>query len=130
VKFMPFVPEEELIRHYRCARFFVVPLKKTTHSGAGTNSVLEAGAFYKAVIATRTGGMETFIRDGKTGILVEPHDVKAMRAAIKKLWSQPDLSHQMGFNNRSYVEATFNPAVINSSIRQFIDTVFVESVSN
>jgi glycosyltransferase involved in cell wall biosynthesis len=125
IHFADFVPDTELIRQYEAARFVIVPLKKTTHSGAGLNAVLEAGAFGKAVIATRTGGMATFVQDGETGILVPPGDSAALRSAIQKLWSQPELAHQLGLAGRRYLEAHFNPqsvrANVSAVLKQIVD---------
>jgi glycosyltransferase involved in cell wall biosynthesis len=125
-----FVPNDELMRRYQNTRFVVVSLEETTHTGAGINVILEAGAFGKAVIATKTGGMQTFVKNGETGILVPPYDVKAMREAIQKLWTQPDLAHQMGLAARRYVETHFNPETVNSNISAFLDKVYVDSQKN
>jgi len=122
-----FIPEEELLRRYQRTRFVVVPLEKTTHNGAGINVVLEAGAFGKAVIATKTGGMPTFVKDGETGILVPPYDTKALRNAIQKLWTEPDLAYQMGLAGRRFIETHYNPEVVNSNISTFLDTIYVDS---
>jgi len=113
--------EEELLGRYRRARFAAIPLHDTTHSGAGINAVLEAGAFSKAVIATRTGGMSTFVRDGETGILVPPYDVKAWRRAIETLSSQPELAKQMGQAGRRYMESRFNPEKVSAGIAAFLN---------
>jgi glycosyltransferase involved in cell wall biosynthesis len=126
VRIVGFLPESELIRRYQEARFIVIPLEKTTHNGAGINVVLEAGAFCKAVIATNTGGMPTFVREGETGILVPPYDVESMRKAIRKLWNEPDLAHQMGLAGRRYVESEFNPKVVDERIREFLIRVYKE----
>ena len=123
VRLKKFVSEEELVARYRQARFVIVSLEETTHNGAGVNVVLEAGAFGKAVIATNTGGMPTFVRDGETGILVPPYDVEAMQAAVEKLCSQPDLAHQMGQAGRCYVEQYFNPRDVDARIAALLDAI-------
>lgn len=113
--------EEELLQRYARARFVVVPLRRTTHSSAGVNAALEAAAFGKAVIASRTGGMATFVKDGETGLLVPPHDVSALREAIRSLWSDPAVAHRLGMAARRYVEQRFNPEVIDTNIIAFLD---------
>ena len=126
VRFMDFTPEDELMRHYQRARFVVVPLERTTHNGAGVNVVLEAGSSGKAVVATKTGGMSTFVKDGETGILVPPHDAQALRNAIQKLWMEPDLACEMGLAGRRYMEAHFDPEVVNSNISAFLDQTYAD----
>ncbi|MBI3244729.1 MAG: glycosyltransferase family 4 protein [Chloroflexi bacterium] len=129
VCFTDFMPDDELMKHYERARFVIVPLESTTHRGAGINVVLEAAAFGKAVIATKTGGMSTFVKDGETGILVPPYDVEAMRSAIQKLWTQPGLARQMGLAGRCHVEAHFDPVAVNSNITAFLKKIHLASVA-
>lgn len=112
---------------YRRARFVVVPLNNTTQFSAGMNTVLEASAAGKAVIATHLPGMPSYVIDGVTGILVPPHDRKAMKAAIHKLWTQPELAYQMGLAGRQYIESEFNPLIVNETIRQFLAHVHAEN---
>lgn len=120
VHIMGWTSEEELLRHYRETRFVVVPLEKTTHSGAGLNGVVEASTFYKAVIATNSGGMATFVKDGVTGILVPPNSAEAMRAAIQLLAAKPELAEEMGQAGRQYMEDYFNPKKVDAGISAFI----------
>ena len=120
IEFPDFVPEEELIRCYQNARFVVVPLEKTTHSGAGISSVLEAAACCKAVIATNSGGMDAIIQHGETGLLVPPNDPAALRSAIQQLWKQPELAQKLGRANREFVEIYFNPKDVNGRINRFL----------
>lgn len=100
--------DEELRRRYQRARFVVVPLKPTSHTGAGVTSVFEASATGKAVIATDTGGMNSHVVDGKTGLLVPPGDVHALRDAIRKLWENPGLALEMGRAGREFVEKNYS----------------------
>ena len=102
------ISDEELRCRYQQTRFVVVPLMPTSHSGAGVTSVFEASASGKAVIATDTGGMNSYIIDGETGILVPPGDVPAMRNAIKTLWENPDLAEKMGKAGRKFVEENYD----------------------
>ena len=124
---MGYLPEEELLKHYQKARFVVVPLERTNHNGAGINVVLEAAAFGKAVIATHTGGMPTFVKHGETGMLVPPSDVQALRQAIQQLWEQPVLAHQMGLAGRRYIEANYDPEVVDANIAAYLNRIYTQS---
>lgn len=127
IHFMGYLPEVELLKHYQKARFVVVPLERTNHNGAGINVVLEAAAFGKAVIATHTGGMPTFVKHGETGMLVPPSDVQALRQAIQQLWEQPVLAHQMGLAGRRYIEANYDPEVVDANIITYLNRVYTQS---
>ncbi len=127
VKIVGWVSEEEMLRRYHHARFVAVPLEKTTHSGAGINAVLEASALGKAVVATNTGGMHTFVQDGETGILVPPGDADAWAAAIRILWTQPELADRMGRAGRRYIQARFSPALVGPKIDALLDRLYAEA---
>jgi glycosyltransferase involved in cell wall biosynthesis len=123
------VSEDTLLNRYQRTRFVVVPLHKTTHSGAGINAILEASSFGKAVIATKTGGIPTFVRDGETGILVPPNDIKGWRIAMQRLWVDPNLAQKMGEAGRRYVESRFNPQEVNATISAFLDNLYIKQCS-
>ena len=123
VRFEKAVSSEELVKCYQRARFVVVPLTETTQYAAGMSVVLEAGASAKAVIATKTLGMASYVIDGVTGILVPPYDAQAWRLAIHKLWSQPDVATEMGQAGRRLVETKFGPKATNRVIREFLQKV-------
>jgi glycosyltransferase involved in cell wall biosynthesis len=55
------------------------------------------------VVATRVGGVPEAVSDGVTGILVEPHDEKALVAAIVRMIEDPTGRAEMGRKGREYV---------------------------
>jgi glycosyltransferase involved in cell wall biosynthesis len=110
------ISENTLLKCYQNARFVVIPMKDTMHFTAGVSVALEASASGKAVIATKTKGMPSYVIDGKTGILVPPNDIEALKNAIKKLWDDPHLAYEMGLMGRQFVEKNFNPDEINIKI--------------
>lgn len=57
---------------------------------------LEAGAFGKPVVGTRSGGVPEAIIDGVTGILVPPNDPDAAAAAIGQLLTDRVLTQRFG----------------------------------
>jgi glycosyltransferase involved in cell wall biosynthesis len=60
------------------------------------NSVLEAMAASRPVIATDVGGTPDAIREGTTGLLVPPSDPSRLAAAIKRLHDEPALRGKLG----------------------------------
>jgi glycosyltransferase involved in cell wall biosynthesis len=74
---------------------FDVFVMSSETEGLGT-SILDAMACAKAVIGTRTGGIPEVIDDGVTGMLVPPHDPKALAAAIIELLQNREKRDRMG----------------------------------
>ena len=120
IRFPGRIPDHELTHRYQACRFVVIPMQPTSHSGAGVTSALEASASGKAVIATNTGGMSSYVISGKTGILVPPHDVRAMRTAIKTLWENKELAAEMGHAGRKFVEENYNHESVVFDITHFL----------
>jgi glycosyltransferase involved in cell wall biosynthesis len=127
IRFPGRLTDEELRCRYQQARFVVVPLKPTSHTGAGVTSVFEASASGKAVIATDTGGMNSYVVDGKTGLLVPPADVQALRNAIRKLWENPKLALEMGRAGREFVEKNYSQQGVVELTTRFLRNLILTS---
>jgi glycosyltransferase involved in cell wall biosynthesis len=97
---------------YDRSEFVVVPLHDVDFQ-AGSLVMYEAMAMGKAVIATRTSAHRhgDIVRDGETGILVPPGDVKALREAIIRLHEDPTEARRLGANARRAVEEGLNHEV-------------------
>lgn len=68
---------------------------KTTETGDATS---EAYSHYRPIIASAVGAIPEHVKDGKTGILVSPHKIPQLAAAINQLalnYPQPRLMGQM-----------------------------------
>jgi len=59
------------------------------------HTVVEALAVGTPVIATRTGGVAEVVRDGENGLIVEPGDVEALAAAIRRFFDEPGLAERL-----------------------------------
>ena len=95
---------EDLSRLYREASLFVL---SSIEEGLGI-VILEAMACGIPVIATRCGGPDTVIIDGKTGYLIPVGDVNALAKAMMRLLTDPELSRRMGEAGRNRVENHFS----------------------
>jgi glycosyl transferase family 1/glycosyl transferase family 4 len=63
--------------------------------------VIEAMALGRAVVATRTGGPEEIVADGRTGVLVDPEDEGALAGAVAGLAGDPALRARLGAQARA-----------------------------
>jgi glycosyltransferase involved in cell wall biosynthesis len=99
-----FVPPEELARLYRRAAVVACPSHR---EGFGV-ACLEAMAHGRPVVASAVGGLLDLVVDGETGILVPPRDVLALREALQRLLSDPELRRRMGEAGRARAAERFS----------------------
>jgi len=71
------------------------------------NSVMEAMAAAKPVVATDCGGTSELVVNGHTGYLVEPGNVAQLADALKRLAFDPELRKKMGEAGRARVAQCF-----------------------
>jgi glycosyltransferase involved in cell wall biosynthesis len=82
---------------------FVLP----THQEALGQSYIEAMAEGLPVIGTNVDGVPEVITHGVNGLLVPPHDIEALRAAIAGLIDNPGLRAQLGVAGRLLTNLNF-----------------------
>jgi glycosyltransferase involved in cell wall biosynthesis len=88
---------------YRDARALVLP---SEYEAFGL-VLLEALAEGTPVVASRVGGIPEVVEDGRSGLLVPPHDVAALAGAIRRLWTDPTLARRLGATGRAEVVPRF-----------------------
>jgi len=72
---------------------------------------LEANAFGKPVIASRTGGVGSAVIHEKTGLLVEPQNTEAIVQAIRRLCDDSAFASSLGSFGKKRVEQQFQWSV-------------------
>ena len=72
-----------------------IVVQKSLAEGFGL-TVAEAMWKGAAVIASRVGGIQDQIQDGKTGVLVDPLDLEAFGAGVSELLADPHRAQRMG----------------------------------
>jgi glycosyltransferase involved in cell wall biosynthesis len=99
------VTTKELLNEYSEAKIFVLSLttKGGLNEAVGTSTLVEAMAMGKAIIATRTFTMQSYIQDGVNGILVPEGDFLAMKRAIFDLWNDEEKRKRLGRSAREFV---------------------------
>ncbi len=72
-----------------------------------SNTILEAMASGRPVIATNVGGNPELVRDRETGLLVAPEDEAALANALEIVLASPALAREWGENARRIALANF-----------------------
>lgn len=77
------------------------------------NSVVEAMAAERPIVATRVGGTPDAIADGITGVLVPPRDPAALAAGIARVVEDPEAARRMGIAAGEAARTSYSrPAVL------------------
>lgn len=92
---------------YAAARLVVVPLNDVDYA-AGVNTLLEAMAMGKAVIATDTRGLWGYVEAGETGLMVPAADATVLRHSVLELWHGSRERRRLGTNARQAVVEGLN----------------------
>jgi glycosyltransferase involved in cell wall biosynthesis len=71
-------------------------------------AIVEAMACGVPVVASAVGGIPELVRNGSTGLLVEPNDPPALADAILRLLDDRQLSCSMGAQGRARAQANFS----------------------
>jgi len=107
VRFLGFVPEEELPDLYRASDLFVLCTREAAErqevEGFGL-VFLEAQACGTPVVGVRSGGIPDAVKEGEGGWLIEQDDVVALAAILSQLVHDPATFRQMGARARERVE--------------------------
>jgi phosphatidylinositol alpha-1,6-mannosyltransferase len=109
VRFLGAVPDDELPALYNAADLYVGVSRRHELLAEGFGiSLVEASASGLAVVGGRSGGVPDAVREGETGILVDPDDPQAVAAGINELLADPERRRQLGVAGRKVVESHYN----------------------
>jgi len=118
------VEDEELPQYYALSDFLVLP--STDKAEAFGLVAVEAMASGKAVIASNLPGVRKNVEEGKTGLLVEPNNVKGLSGAINYLVENESTAKRMGINGRRKAEEAFDWKKIGAKLEKIISGVLGE----
>ncbi len=112
IAWMGQLKQPDLVRLYQAATAVVVP---STDEGLGLVAA-EALLCETPVVAFRSGGLTDVIQHERTGLLVEPGNVKELGAALDRVLSSPDFCADLGKAGRMFALSAFAPE---SAARQY-----------
>lgn len=87
--FNSYIPDHDVKYYFSVADCCVLPYKSATQSGI----VAIAQHFKVPVIATNVGGLDEFVKDGKTGFLINDNTPESLAAAVDKLSNKSILAN-------------------------------------
>jgi L-malate glycosyltransferase len=93
------------------------------------NSVLEAMAAGKPVVATNVGALPDAVVDGETGLLVRPGDPEQLAAALDTLLSDRARARRMGEAARQRALDRFSPSAAIGALEDLYDGLAQRSIS-
>jgi glycosyltransferase involved in cell wall biosynthesis len=94
-----YIPNEEVYKYYSAADLVVQPYRSATQSGI----LNVAYGFLKPVVVTRVGGLEEFVQNEKTGIIVEPESPAEIVKGVKRFF---DIADEVDF--KGYIQEMVN----------------------
>ncbi len=108
-KFLGFVPEADLPALYNAADVFALVSRRYDLLVEGFGiAAMEASACGVPVLAGREAGLIDAVRDGETGLLVDPYNPAAVAEGLNRLLADPALRRRLGTGGRRAVETYFN----------------------
>lgn len=84
------------------------------------HTLLEALAAGAPVVATAVGGIPEIVRDGENGLLVPPHDVGALAAAIHRIVHDDGLRASLANAAAPSVEALAEPRILSRIVQAIV----------
>lgn len=126
-------PKVEVYRLLQEATALLIP-SRVSKSGDkdGTPVVLaEAVSVCTPVIASRLAGLAEQIRDGETGLLVDPDDVDGLAQAMQRFLEDPDYAFGLGRNAEAgFEESTLNMETVASLYEEIVRRVIETHPAN
>jgi glycosyltransferase involved in cell wall biosynthesis len=94
---------EEFVRYMAKARIVVIPTQASSLCASGLSSYLDAMYLGKCVIVSHGPGASDLLTD--QALLVPPHDVAALKEAIRSAWDDEQLRRRIAENGKRYASS-------------------------
>jgi spore coat protein SA len=123
IRFLGQIEHEKVVKEYHSSDIFVFP--STSDSFGIVN--IEAMAAGLPIIASRVGGVETFIKNGYNGLTVPPNDPKSLKDALVKLILDHNLRRLLALNGQRFVFAEMSWSQVAIKIKKIYDEVIAHT---
>jgi glycosyltransferase involved in cell wall biosynthesis len=97
IRFLGYVPREDIAAHYAAAHVFVL----ASHNEGMSVATLEAMAAGLPIVVTRTGGTAELVEDGINGLTFQGGDVEALARHLRSLAIDRCISRCFGTASRA-----------------------------
>lgn len=114
------VPDEALVRALREAWIFALPSRVDRGLGHGEGFgivYIEAASAGLPVVGSTHGGAHEAVRDGVTGIAIDPDDRESLRAAAVRLLEDAPLRQRLGSAGEAWARAEFVVSRLDQEVR-------------
>jgi len=113
------VPDADLPALYNLGTLYLGLSRRMGQQVEGFGiSLTEASASGLPVLGGRSGGVPDAVREGETGLLVEPEDIGAVAAAVRQLLGNQELARRLGDGGRAAAETYFNWRRVTEDLRR------------
>lgn len=109
-----YVAVPDVAPYFAAARCVVLPYRRSSQSGVAHL----AHTLRRPVVATRVGDIPTVVRDGETGLLVEPGDPTALALAVIDLLDDPVKAARLGAAGARRLAGTAGWDLVADRVRQ------------
>jgi glycosyltransferase involved in cell wall biosynthesis len=118
VEFAGWLTPDQLTPYFEAADVFVAPSKPAADGAVESQGLVfvEAMAAGAALIGTRCGGIVDMVKDGETGLLVEPDDSQALAQAILKMTTDRELRASLVARAYSLYKEEFSPEIVTKQL--------------
>jgi phosphatidylinositol alpha-1,6-mannosyltransferase len=123
VLFTGAVPYAELPAHFRAGTLFAMPCR-ARRFGLDVEALgavfLQAAAVGRPVLAGASGGAPEAVRDGETGVVVDPHDAPALADRCIALLDDPARADAMGRAGAEWVHRDWTWEAMTARLQQLL----------
>lgn len=101
---LDYVPNDEVVPLMALSDVVVLPYRAISQSAV----IQISNACGRPAVATRIGGLQDVIEDGKSGVLVEPENPQALAEGIIRVLEDPETAARMGERARELSQTVYS----------------------
>jgi glycosyltransferase involved in cell wall biosynthesis len=101
VRVMTDIPWGHAMNVLAFSRFMALPLD-SAEVPCGHMTIVSAMHLGKAMVITRSTGIDDYVREGYNGLMVSPKSVDELTDVLRRMWDGPDLCTRLGEAGRAF----------------------------